>query len=264
MQGFVLIDLSYLIFHRYYAIVAWARLSKSDLLSNTDEFNNRFYTGFENFMTKLKKKLGLPNFNNVFFAKDTSRSMIWRNAVFPEYKTNRDEKSQDFDPAIFTHVHEVIVPELSKKLGVRVLAFPEAEADDIIAVSCKYIRSKHKSPIVILSNDNDFVQLHNLGIQIINANFINIVGRFTQEQLDVYVLWKVIKGDKSDNIPEIDKKIGDKVALKLATNPALLAKRIESSTKVADQYAINSTLIDFKNIPKNIQEGIEKLLEKMI
>lgn len=267
---FVFIDLSYLIFHRYYAIVAWSRLSKTEVDVGSIDFNLRLMQGFDQFLKKIKKKLALTNMSTqVYFIKDTSRGLIWRNQIFQEYKMNRclGSKQQDDNlPKVFAHVYDVVIPELNKLYGIQYIQVETAEADDVIAVACEVVRGAKKDvPVTIISNDNDFVQLHELNIDIMNANLLKIASRFDDEELAYYTLWKVIKGDKSDNIPAIDKKIGDKTALKLAKNPDMLKKRIESSDAVAKQFHINSTLIDFKNIPIDLKEKISKLVvQKMI
>lgn len=263
-EHYVFLDLSYLVFHRFFAIVSWAKLTKKELSDN--EFKDRFAKGFEDYFLKVKKKLGLKTFKNVYVVSDTSRNLIWRTKIFPDYKKNRDENKQKFDPTIFAYMHDSVIPNLKTKFEFNEISIVSAEADDIIAVSCKYIRSTSPcSKITIITNDNDFVQLtlEPVYANVYNASWVDIAGRFNNEMLSVYTEWKVIKGDKSDNIPAIDKKIGDKVALKLATNKDLLSKRLENPV-VLKQYNLNKALIDFESIPVDLVKNIEKALKKVI
>jgi 5'-3' exonuclease len=77
--------------------------------------------------------------------------------------------------------------------------------------------------------------------------------------LNVYLEYKVICGDESDNIPAIDNKIGKVTAAKLATNPDMLAKRL-MSPEVKANYERNHTLINLTRIPQDIQDGIMELV----
>jgi len=264
MVHYVFLDLSYLVFHRFFAIVSWTKLTKKPI-EDVEEFKARFAKGFEEHLLKMKKKLGVE-FENMYVARDTSRHLIWRAAHFPAYKKNRDDNKQNFDPSIFAFAHETMIPELKAKYGFKTIGVPTAEADDVIAISCKYLKRVDDScNITVITNDNDFVQLtiDPGSVTVMNASWLDISGRFDNAMLSVYTEWKVIKGDKSDNIPAIDKKIGDKTALKLATNPELLAKRLESPVVMA-QYRLNKTLISFDSIPADLVITIEAEIKKLI
>jgi 5'-3' exonuclease len=263
-KHFVLVDLSYVIFHRYFAVMAWSRLTQNNIEDKT-EVCEKMKKGLHAFLQKLKKILKLENLDNVFLMRDTSRSMIWRNAVYPGYKKNRDvEKAGEakFDPEVFAMMHEQIA-----EFGMKGLGVPRAEADDVIAVSTRVLYEKYPdAQVTIITNDNDFVQLVTKfpSLHIYNANFVDIVARFDETMLSVYTEWKVIKGDKSDNIPSIGPKIGDKTALKLALAPELLAKKLTSDPAVNERYLMNKTLIDFNSIPAELQGEIEHGFRKLI
>lgn len=263
---FVLIDLSYLIFHRYFAVIAWIRLTQNDAVEN-EEIGRKIQKGFETFLGKLKKHLKLKDFSNVFFMRDTSRSLIWRSQIFPEYKKNRDtSENTKFDPEMFTLIQKEIIPRIQEMFQIKDIGVPTAEADDVIAIATKMISNKYnEAKITIISNDNDFVQLvpNHPTLQIYNASFVDIVGRFDNTMMSVYTEWKVIKGDKSDNIPSIGPKIGDKTALKLALSKEALAKKREDP-KINERYLLNKTLIDFESIPSKLRKEIEMSFGKMI
>lgn len=263
-ENYVFIDASYLFFHRYFAIISWSKLTKTVL--NDDEIHDRFLKGLHDFIGKMKKKIGITDFSKVFVVKDTNRSSIWRLEHFQEYKKNRDDNKQNFNPEIMSYAHEVALPELRTKYGFQEINLHSAEADDIIAISSKFLRQlKPDCKITIITNDNDFVQLtlDPVRATIFNALWINIGERFSEEMLSVYTEWKVIKGDKSDNIPAIDKKIGDKTALKLALSKELLAKKLENPI-VLNQYNLNKLLISFESIPQQLKDSIENIFKKMI
>lgn len=260
---FVLLDLSYLVFHRYFALVAWEKLTKSEV--KDEEKEAKLLKGFETFLGKVKKHLKLKDFANVFFMKDTSRHLIWRTNIYPAYKQNRDTNTK-FDPNIFSMIHTKIIPILQEKYKIKDFSYPTAEADDIIAISINVIFKKYpSSQITIITNDNDFVQLvpNHPNLKIYNASFVDIVSRFDETMMSVYTEWKVIKGDKSDNIPSIGPKIGDKTALKLALSSEALNKKL-ADPNIQKQYFLNKQLIDFEMIPKMLRENIEIEFGKMI
>ena len=263
-KHFVLLDLSYLIFHRYYAIIAWSRFSDSDL-PDKNEFKVKFQKGFEVFLLKLKKILKLHDFSDVIMSKDTSRNQIWRNKIFPNYKKNRDN-GKAIDTDVFSIIHDEVIPYFQNKYNIKDMYVQCAEADDLIAVTTDLIKQKWpESKITIITNDNDFVQLvpKNPLLSIYNASFVDIAGRFDKVTMSVYTEWKIIKGDKSDNIPSIGPKIGDKTALKLALSSEALAKKRENP-EIDRQYKINKQLIDFDQIPDDIRLNIVNVVGKMI
>ena len=140
------------------------------------------------------------------------------------------------------------------------------EADDIIAVAHREIRKNDPyEPILIMTNDNDYIQLSDVDTRIVNAKDQDIVERVKNKNnvpMDVFLEWKIILGDSSDNIPSIAKRIGEKTALKLATNKELLQKKLEEK-EVRDQYDLNKKLISFENIPDDIVEGIKMLFAEI-
>lgn len=98
-------------------------------------------------------------------------------------------------------------------------------------------------------------------LQIFNAQNVPITSKYTEQMLEVFIEFKVIKGDASDNIPSIGKKIGPKTALKLATNPKELTARFTKDPLVQEQYELNKRLMSFDLIPANIEADICKALE---
>jgi hypothetical protein len=55
-------------------------------------------------------------------------------------------------------------------------------------------------------------------------------------------------GDKSDNIPSAFPKCGQKTAEKCWNQPKFFQEKLNDS-RVQQQYNLNRSLIDFKNIP---------------
>lgn len=257
------IDLSYFIFFRFYALQRWLKVSKYEF-KNHDEFIAKFSKLFEDNIVTLKKRHKLE-WNNIILAKDCMRHTIWRLNHFSDYKKNRDETRDSFDPRVFVHTYEVILPMLVKKYLLKVVDFPTAEADDVIAVLHKMVREfSPPTRITIFTNDNDYLQLVDEKTTVMNLNKVILSERAGNEAMKCFKLCKIIKGDVSDNIPPIDKKIGEKTALKLAQNPELLERKLASDPHVRDRFELNKKLIDFGCIPNDIVDGVHNKYKQLV
>jgi 5'-3' exonuclease len=255
MDQYLFVDLSYFVFFRFFALQRWCKISKTEF-KDDDEFLSKFSKLFEDNLVKLKKSHKVE-WKRVYLAKDCMRNSIWRLSHFPAYKQNRDHTRQEFDPNVFVHAYNVIIPSLVNKFGFHVVDFPNAEADDVIAVMHKMVREAHPmAPITVITNDNDYVQLADDHTTLMNLNNKNLTERFDEDMMSCFKLWKIIKGDTSDNIPPIDKNIGDKTALKLAINPDALENRLQGDPQVRIKFELNRLLIDFDSIPNDIDLGI--------
>ena len=262
---FVLIDLSSFIFHRYFAIKSWIKIAKIEL--PTDETDKKafillkFKQGFLKHMLNIQKKTKAP-WDHIFLIKDCPRDTIWRRNKSAEYKLNREERAVEFDIAVFPISYDEIIPSLHSQYNFRMFEYKNAEADDIIAIFKNKIRRELSgSKIFIISNDNDFIQLNDSSTFILSNVMKPLKDKFTEEMLSVFLKWKIIKGDISDNIPPIETKIGDKVALQLALHPDKLELLLSKNAATLKQYKLNTILIDFECIPTSIKNGVEELLK---
>lgn len=259
-KPFAIVDLSSYVFYRYHAIQRWIKISgveDFDQAKLVEKFQKTFLTNLQ--MIKKKLKLEWPN---VIFAKDCPREQIWRLGLFQNYKKNRSVKNEGFDPIVFTHTYNVLMPKMLQDEKVSLYGCPTAEADDVIAVIHDEIRKKNaNTPIYILTMDTDFLQLAHDNTRIISFQLKDLGVKFSKEELDKYLLWKIIKGDESDNIPPIEKKVGVITAWKLAFNEEMLnQKLLNAQTK--QQFEINKQLIDFKAIPQSIRNQLKSVFHK--
>ena len=111
----------------------------------------------------------------------------------------------------------------------------------------------YTNKLIIITNDNDYLQLIDENTKIINLANKDIGERSIGDpKLDLRI--KLIMGDKSDNIQPIHKGIGQKIALKLASlsNEEFEEYLIEKNCK--DKYENNRLLVDFTMIPKELIE----------
>ena len=256
-------DLSYFVIHRYFAVKRWFSFQLKDDVPTQAEIFERFAKSFEQSLLALQKKYKF-DWNNTYLARDCPRADIWRNALFPEYKDNREcgNKATNFDPEIFGYVYETLLPLLNTKgLAFKVVQAATAEADDVIAIAHRLIRAKSgdanaNAAIFILTNDHDYIQLLDENTTIINGQGDPVAAKYDDETLGVFLEYKIIRGDVSDNIPSIGKKIGDKTAHKLALNPTLLLERFKKDANVKAQYDLNKNLISFEKIPEALANDI--------
>ena len=181
----------------------------------------------------FKKRLKLYGKNSkIYFVRDSFYSSDkeddnWRKNITQSYKEKDDNKKGKVTHChsilktsdIFNYVYTNILPELEKKFKLFSLKIDGYEADDIIAVITKkyYIDNN----IYIITSDHDFLQLFkypsvyiyspycdNLESKIVeNTDYYeewqkyNIIDIKIREQLaNRFLLKKIIKGDKSDNI----------------------------------------------------------------
>lgn len=261
----IFIDGSYYIFYRFFATNFWFKKQEHVKDQSLDITKNDI------FMEKYKKIFGQTlldlvnrhdvSWDNLIFVKDCSREQIWRHQHYDSYKSTRDATvSSEFDGEIFKYTYAHLLPSLMKKYGFNSLDHPKLEADDVIAVCHQYIRANNKNAdIIIITNDNDYIQLSDDHTQIYNLQNKRIEERVKQEPA-LYLEYKIILGDKSDNIPSIMKKVGPKTAEKLANNPQAMQEFFEKNPDALKQYSINRTLIDFNYIEKTAKDALIKQL----
>lgn len=258
----LLIDMSYYVFYRYYATFNWYKRQTNveidvEHIRDNVEFMQKYAKMFEKTLMDLMKLHKIKNPSSVVFAKDCSRDNIWRHQYYNAYKATREEKSASFNKDVFTYTYHTLIPNLQEKLGFQMIGHYCLEADDVIAIITKNIFDTYQIgpiEIIIITNDNDYIQLMNIDrlcnniLKIRNLQDRNICERVNCSP-QVYTNVKKILGDKSDNIPSITRKCGEKTAYKLATNQDLLMNLLEKEPEAKKQYELNDLLIDFKNIP---------------
>ena len=262
----LLIDCSYFVFYRYYAVKGWyqrafeSELAVGDVMSD-ENFINTYNSTFEKTVLEFAKKNKVP-LGNVMFARDCSREEIWRTKIYPEYKASRDDKATSFNGDIFRHTYNVLFPKLQEKYGFNYIYHNHLEADDLIAVSVEYIRENGlDTKIIIVTNDNDYVQLYKYDVRIVNLQKKDLNERI-YDIVD-YLQYKIIIGDKSDNIKAIGKKIGDKTAKKMLEDKEVYDKYM-SQPGVKEQYELNRLLIDFDYIPEQYKKEAKEAFKEIL
>lgn len=250
---FILIDGSYFIFYRYYALLQWWNISKQEPPIDNPCENNKFIELFKSsFVKKIKeipKKLKLDN--PIFIVgKDCPREKIWRNSFIQYYKGER--KQDNFAGYFFKLTYQEC---LFEKAGINtILSYPELEADDCIALTAKFIYERYNEHnVYIIANDMDYVQLCNDKINIYNLKYKKISDISTIVEAEKYLFCKILMGDKSDNIPSIFPKCGVKTAIKCFEDKKYFEDKLNSTEGARELYERNKKIIDFNMIPENLK-----------
>lgn len=250
----VLIDCSYYIFHRYFATYRWFSFKKVELDPETiienEEFIKAFIKHFNNDIKKITKKWKTDN-NNVILCMDCPRSKIWRNDIYPVYKATRVQ-NEKFNGEIFKVFNDYI----KKRSLYKQVFFERLEADDIIYLiqnKIKYIYNEKKinQQIVIITNDNDYLQLSDKNVNIINMQMKDITTRGINDPYSDLII-KALSGDKSDNIPKVASNMSKDRAIKLASLSEEERNHYLIENNLLDKFNLNMLLVSFDKIPSDL------------
>ena len=256
---FILVDTSYWIFYRYFAIIQWWGHSNPETPLNdpydNEEFVEKFMKTFGESLHIFKKKQKIHKKKTTILAvRDCPRKDIWRNTLYSDYKGTRGDKDDGFlGGPFFKHIYQTSNKLLYEAGANSVLQFPNLEADDIIAITKNYIRKKYNdAQIYIIANDHDYLQLLDD-----NTEIVNFQNKFLKESKKVFsepqknLFYKIVLGDKSDNIMPIFKKCGPKTCEKYYENNELFLEALKKENAY-EKYELNKKLVDFTELPDTL------------
>jgi 5'-3' exonuclease len=204
----------------------------------------------EECLEKIIKKEKL-SWSNVIFAKDCRQSDIWRNEIIDKYKGTRD-KSINVKTG-FTIISDKI-KDLIETRGCLQYHHPKLEADDVAYLYRKYILEKVDplAKFLIITSDIDYYQICYPNTKILRLDNRDAMTKSCGNPKKDLLL-KIISGDKSDNICAILPKCGNKTAQKYCEDAELLNKLLLENSKANELFERNKTIIDFSEIPNNLQ-----------
>jgi len=203
----------------------------------------------------------------------------WRRKDFPYYKgtRKRDREKSSLDWHEIFEVLNKIRDEIREYLPYKVVEVDGAEADDIIATLVKEqghtnIRLQNNMQpaqrVLILSGDKDFQQLQKFKFV---EQYNPIQKKFVHcEDPKAYMLEHILKGDRSDGIPNFLSDDDTFVAGKRQRpmSKIKLARWIEQDTmefcttkELLSNYHRNQRLIDFDCIPTEVTDNIINTFE---
>lgn len=170
----------------------------------------------------------------------------WRKEIYSDYKKGRSSaraKSKiDFEK--FWPVMEKFFGELRESMGfIYYLKVEKCEADDIIAVLTKERWSSFN--IVCLSNDSDLHQLYKYKYYRQYNPLKNIFYKPLNPKKDLLI--KILTGDKSDFIPNVQFRCGKVKAQKFIDEG--LDNVFKKDAEIEENFKRNKQLIDLDLIP---------------
>ena len=189
----------------------------------------------------------------------------WRRQAFPYYKANRkkNQEASEMDwKAIFECMNK-IRQELKDYFPYRVIDIESAEADDIIGTLVEeFGTSVGGEPILILSGDKDFIQLHTYG----NVRQYDPTRKkwITHNDPTRYLEEHILKGDSGDGVPNV--LSSDNCFVVGERQKPLTQKKIDALIELglsgkfdhplARNYMRNLKLIDLRNTPDDIHNKV--------
>jgi len=209
-----------------------------------------------------------PTYGEVVLAYDSKH--YWRKEAFPYYKQNRkkDREASDLDWGAIFEVLNKIRDEIKNFFPYKVVEVYGAEADDVISTlttfqAYKNIKlekqGKEAEKVLILSGDKDFIQLQ-------KYPFVKQYNPILKKEIKhdnprEYILEHIIKGDKSDGIPNFLSDDDTFVANK--RQKPISKKNLEKwvtlspsdfclSKEALENYERNKNLIDLDCIPEHL------------
>jgi 5'-3' exonuclease len=210
-----------------------------------------------NSLRSYKMKFG-DEFGELVIACDNTN--YWRKQAFPYYKANRkknQEKSEMDWKAIFECLNKIRA-ELKEYFPYRVVDIESAEADDIIATLVR--TSSLEDPVLILSGDKDFIQLH----KYTNVKQYDPVRKkwISHDNPTRYLIEHILKGDSGDGVPNV--LSSDNCFVVGERQKPLTAKKILNIIENIDSlegplyrnYQRNKKLIDLTEVPAEIANKV--------
>jgi hypothetical protein len=208
-----------------------------------------FLNNIRNYRKKFKGKYG-----ELVFAVDSKT--YWRKQEFPYYKANRKKNRDDsnFDWDFIFYCMDLLKNELINFFPYKVIEVENAESDDIIGVLVKH----HKEPNLIISSDNDFIQLQRFeNVQQYSTTEKDFIKPIISAEADL--LEKIIRGDRGDSIPSAISP--DDTFVTGQRQKPITKKRLEAFLKeIPKEYESywnrNRKLIDLSQTPIEIENEI--------
>ena len=206
------------------------------------------------------------DYGEVVLAYDSKH--YWRKEAFPYYKQNRkkDREASNLDWNAIFEVLNKIRDEIKTFFPYKVVEVYGAEADDVIstlttlrvyknAINVK--ENKEVEKVLILSGDKDFIQLQ-------KYDFVKQYNPILKKEIKhsnpkQYLLEHIIKGDKSDGIPNF---LSDDDTFVVGKRQKPISKKnLENWVKLdsldfcktseeKENYLRNKKLIDLECIPE--------------
>ena len=209
--------------------------------------------GIVGFLRSIGYTINMFQPTRVIIVFDGKGGSSRRRKIYPEYKQNRKTKyrvNRTYDFASQEDEKQNMIMQLQRVveyldlLPVTVLSYDNIEADDTIGYLCKQVLKE--SEVVVMSTDKDFLQLANGKTKIWSPTKKKLYDEEAVfEEFGItaknYIWYRVIDGDKSDNISGI-KGLGLKTIRKKL--PFLTENKIFNIEDITKVLPESSEIID--------------------
>lgn len=279
MKTLFFVDSSYLTLYHHFATLRWIKFNP--MMNYNDNYQKLYFKTIRNVIDKYTNK----NEYNVIFANDTRRENMWRRQYHNLYK--KDKTMNETITTIFDTTQNRVIPALFEELRTKSqmnngnsVYHKKCEADDIIAIAHGYIRKNEKQPhkIVIISSDNDYIQLLDNNTIITSFYNGNILEKKMKGNMIVcthinnklhgvapieYLFTKIMNGSKSSGISPVIYNYGLKTCISILNDQQKideLRQMLSGDLYLSKKFIINKTLFDFNCIPDDIVKDIENTM----
>lgn len=192
----------------------------------------------------------------------------WRRDYFPNYKFKRRESREESTTMDWNEVFRIVNlvrEELREHFPYKVIHVQKAEADDIIGTLTLETQEfgKHE-PVMIVSADKDFVQLHKFNNV---KQYSPMLKKFvTEKNPRTFLLEHLFKGDTGDGVPNVlspDNTFVEGIRQSPVTKKKIDAwiESIDNLESVMDaetyrNFMRNKKLIDLTETPDPVKQEI--------
>lgn len=256
----ILVDLSNLLFAGLFSQFTIEKKKKDSKIDN-DLLRHVILNNLNTYKSKFEKTYG-----KMIICNDGKN--CWRKSVFPYYKStrkqNREKSPYDWEDIL--EKFNIVKNEIKDIFPFQNIEVPGAEADDIIAIACKFYLPRSEKHL-ILSSDKDLLQLQK---EPTNIYQYSLSKKKMVEVDDVFVHLNTlcILGDRTDGIPNFlspDNTFVDGLRQKTIHREKLAhwCKQNPEDYCTSESirfYKRNEELIDFRNIPVHIEVAIKEHL----
>ena len=165
-----------------------------------------------------------------------AKGKTFRHDMYTEYKANRPPMPEDLVAQI-EPIHKII-----QLMGIKLIMISGVEADDVIGTLAEQARNK-KLDTVISTGDKDMTQLVCKNVSVVNTMTGELLDESgVKEKFGVppkhITDYLALIGDKSDNVPGVD-KVGPKTAVKWLDEYTNLENVIKNAERLGGKVGEN-------------------------
>ncbi|MDX8383154.1 MAG: hypothetical protein R8M45_03665 [Ghiorsea sp.] len=246
--------------------ILWSQIHGSHM-SNSELSEDLIRHMVLNSLRKFRLKFG-KQYGELVIAMDGRN--YWRKEINPYYKGNRAKarKKSKLDMNLIFSAMDNIKQELNDVFPYTCIEVDTCEADDVVGVLARY-RSGNDNPMIIISSDHDFQQLHQYpGV----CQYSPMAKKLIVCEMPVkdYIKQHICIGDSGDGVAnmfsdidtfEVDGKRQKSVYKKdIARWVNMSKEEICADTGVSiERYELNERQVDLSFTPQKL---VDQILEK--